>query len=80
VPEVQVREAGSEQGAAALQLVDCDVHAQPPPSMLTPYMSERWTRHLERYRRYAVERSTSASRRVRKARSGGVGASSSARR
>jgi hypothetical protein len=54
VPEVQVREAGTEQGAAALRLVDCDVHAQPLPSMLTPYMSERWTRHLERYGRYGV--------------------------
>jgi len=41
VPEVQVREAGTEQGAAALLLVDCDVHAQPLPSMRTPSMSER---------------------------------------
>jgi uncharacterized protein len=51
VSKVQVREAPVEQGARALRLVDCDVHAQPLPSMLTPYMSMRWTRHLERYGR-----------------------------
>ena len=50
MPEVQVREAGINQETHALALVDCDVHAQPLPSMLTPYMSRRWVRHLDAVR------------------------------
>jgi predicted TIM-barrel fold metal-dependent hydrolase len=37
--------------ARAVKLIDCDVHAQPAPAMLTPYMSERARRYIERYGR-----------------------------
>ena len=35
----------------AVTLVDCDVHAQPMPSMLEPYMSARCRSYVQRYGR-----------------------------
>ena len=37
----------------AVRLIDCDVHAQPTPPMLMPYLSTRARRYVERYGRRA---------------------------
>jgi predicted TIM-barrel fold metal-dependent hydrolase len=37
----------------AVRLIDCDVHAQPTPAMLLPYLSGRARRSIERYGRRA---------------------------
>ena len=39
------------RGREAVTLVDCDVHAQPMPSMLEPYMSARCRSYVQRYGR-----------------------------
>jgi hypothetical protein len=51
--EVEVRAAVGGEVQRELKLVDCDVHAQPTPAMLTRYLIPRWARHLERYGRRA---------------------------
>jgi uncharacterized protein len=51
--EVEVRDAVDGEVQRELKLVDCDVHAQPTPAMLSRYLSPRWARHLERYGRRA---------------------------
>jgi predicted TIM-barrel fold metal-dependent hydrolase len=48
---VTAREREHAAGERAVKLVDCDVHAQPTPPMLTGYMSERARRYIERYGR-----------------------------
>src|SRR3954470_15778412 len=49
--EVQVREAARGPAEQHVDLVDCDVHAQPTQAMLAPYLSRRRARHLERFGR-----------------------------
>ena len=51
MPETQVREAASEAGERAVELVDADIHPAPLPRDLAPRLSAR---DRERYERYGV--------------------------
>jgi predicted TIM-barrel fold metal-dependent hydrolase len=48
---VDLRTPRPAETERAVRLVDCDIHAQPMPAMLTPYLSDRTRRYVERYGR-----------------------------